>query len=140
MGSVLVYQTDPVGAWGEVLEAAGHSAQVVTRVRDALALVRDGGIDVVVIDALDPRVGVADLAHELDELPDAPPVVLISASPDAPEISVRIGAAVFLAKPVDPEELLAVIARMATHTRPVFLVELDDEPTSQHTIAKLSAS
>ena len=141
MGSILVLQADPSGAWGEALEAAGHATQVVTRVRDAMHLVKDGGIEVIVIDALDPRVGVADLANEIAELPEAPPIILISSSPYAPSISVRIGAAAFLPKPLDVAELIALVARMATHTRPVLLVDLEDEPTTEHhSVGKIHAS
>ena len=133
MGSILVIQADPAPpAWGPILERAGHTTQVVTLVRDAMPLVRDGGIDVIVIDAVDPRVGIADLATKLAELPDAPPVVLVSSSPFAPELSVRISAAAFFAKPCDPDELVALIGRMVTHTRPVLRVDVDDEPTMLH--------
>ncbi len=144
VGSILVVQADPTPPmWATVLDDAGHTTQVVTHVRDALPFVRDGGIEVIVIDAIDPRDGIAELAKKLANLPDAPPVVLVSSSPFAPEISVRIGAAAFLAKPCDPDELVALIGRMVTHTRPVFLVELDDEPTGQVRIAdagKITAS
>ena len=147
MGSILVVQTDPTSpAWGSVLETAGHTAQVVT-LREALSYVRDGGTDVVVIDAVDPRTGIIDLARSIAVLPDAPPVVLVSSSPHAPEISVRIGAAAFLPKPCDPEELIALVGRMTNHTRPVFLVDFgesddDNEPTMMRARAsgKLVAS
>lgn len=95
--------------------------------RDALSTIRDGGIDVVVIDAYDPSVGVIELAAALEDLPDTPPLVLISGSPAAPEISARICAAHFLAKPCEPDELVGVVDRLLDHHRPI--VVLDDEPT-----------
>jgi len=95
--------------------------------RDALSTIREGGIDVVVIDAYDPCVGVVELAAALEALPDTPPLVLVSASPAAPEISARICAAHFLAKPCEPDELVDVVDRLLHHHRPV--VVLDDEPT-----------
>lgn len=116
--------------WDTALDRAGHTTQVVP-LRDALRFAKDGGIDVIVIDALDPRAGILELSRALAGLPDSPPLVLVSSSPYAPEVSVRIGAAAFLPKPCDPAELVAVVGRMVSHTRPVFLVDLDDdnEPT-----------
>ena len=75
--------------------------------REALAVVRDGGFDAVVIDVYDPSAGIVDLALGMNALPDAPPIILLSDSPAAPWISVRIGAATFVPKPCDPEEVVA---------------------------------
>ena len=106
---------------------AGHSVLAATAMREALPVIRDGGIDVVVIDAYDPRAGVIELARAIDALPDAPPIILVSGSPDAPEISARIGAAAFLPKPCEASELVTAIARLVGQLRPVRIVE--DEPT-----------
>ena len=95
--------------------------------REALPLIREGGIDAVVIDAYDPRAGVIELARSIEALPDAPPIILVSGSPEAPEISARIGAAVFLAKPCEPAELVAAVNRLLGAPRPMRVVE--DEPT-----------
>ena len=78
-------------------------------VREALLRLREGGIDAVVFDALDPRVGVPDLARQMESLPDTPPLVLISGSPHAPEISVRVGAAAFIPKPYEPTTLVRTL-------------------------------
>jgi CheY-like chemotaxis protein len=94
---------------------------------DALLLIRDGGIDAVVIDAHDSCAGVVELARSIDALPDAPPVVLVSSSPLAPEISARIGAAGFLPKPCEPGELAEVVRRFSGALRPVLVLE--DDPT-----------
>ena len=96
-------------------------------IHDALPSIRDGGIDVVVIEGHDACAGVGELARGLDALPDAPPIVLASGSPAAPEISARIGAAHFLPMPCDPDELVAVVGRLLGRLRPVLVV--DDEPT-----------
>ncbi len=114
MGSILLVESDPEtsGVWSEALAAAGHSVLVATAIREALPAIMDGGIDVVVIDSYDPRVGVADLARAIAALPDAPPVILVSGSPLAPEISARIGAATFLPKPCESAELIHAITRL----------------------------
>jgi two-component system catabolic regulation response regulator CreB len=125
----LLVEADPetCGHWSADLSVAGHAVFTATAMRDALAAIREGGIDVVVIDAYDPCVGVVELAAALEHLPDTPPLVLVSGSPSAPEISARISAAHFLAKPCEPDELVDVVGRLLHHHRPVLV--LDDEPT-----------
>lgn len=92
-------------------------------------MVRDGGIDVVVVDAYDPRIGTVDLARSIALLPDAPPLILVSGSPHAPEISARMGAVAFVPKPCDPNEIVVVVERVVGAQRPVRIV--DDEPTTR---------
>ena len=55
--------------------------------------------------------------------------MLISSSPHAPEISARVGAAAFIPKPYDPDEMVVTIDRVTGATRPVKLIEEDEEPT-----------
>lgn len=128
VGSIVLVEADPEtrNLWSGTLREEGH-AVLEASLWDALALICEGGIDVVVVDAGDPRAGVEQLAGSIAALPDAPPLVLISGSPAAPEISARIGAAHFLAKPCDPAELMAIVGRLAGRVRPVLV--LDDEPT-----------
>ncbi|MBA3540680.1 MAG: response regulator [Deltaproteobacteria bacterium] len=131
MGSIVIVQPDASDSWAPAVDAAGHAVQVASTTRDAMLLVCDGGIDLVIIDTLDPRVGLVDLARKIAALPDAPPIVLVSGSPHAPEISARIGAAVFLPKPCEPAELVAVIDRLVGQHRSVRAIE--DEPTGPRT-------
>jgi len=129
VGSILLVETDPetYGRWSDGLGIAGHAVLTTSAMRDALSTIREGGIDVVVIDSYDPRIGVVDLAAALERLPDTPPLVLVSGSPAAPEISARICAAHFLAKPCEPDELVDVVHRLLLGHRPVLVLE--DEPT-----------
>lgn len=121
MGSILLVESDPVISelWATALGAAGHAVLTATGPREALLLVRDGGIDVVVVDSYDPRVGVVELARNMDALPDAPPIILISGSPTAPEISARIGAAAFIAQPCEVAEVISAVERLVGEVRPV---------------------
>jgi DNA-binding NtrC family response regulator len=129
VGSILLVESDPDTSdeWSRTLGAAGHAVLTASLARDALTLIREGGIDVIVIDTYDPRAGVVELARSIEALPDAPPVILISGSPDAPEISARIGAASFLPKPCEPGELVAAVNRLLGELRPIRTFE--DEPT-----------
>ena len=141
MGSILLVETDPEtrGLWTAALRTDEHDVLVTKTLRDALALIRDGGIDVVVIDTYDPRVGIVELARSLEALPDAPPIVLVSSSPLAPEISVRIGAATFVAKPCEAHEVGEAAHRLLGDVRPVRVVADDDgnedEPTGPNRVA-----
>jgi DNA-binding response OmpR family regulator len=129
VGSILLVEADPVTCdqWSAAVSAAGHAVLSATALRDALPLIRDGGIDAVVIDAYDPRHGVIELARSIEALPDAPPIILVSGSPAAPEISVRIGVAAFIPKPCEPSEIVAAVNRLIGALRPVRAFE--DEPT-----------
>ena len=130
MGStILIVESDPDtrDRLGNALRGASHEVIVAATMSEAFLRLGEGGIDVVVIDSFDPRVGVVDLVKNMNTLPDTPPVVLVSGSPFAPEISARIGAAAFLPKPLDLAEIAAVVDRLLGHLRPVR--SFDDEPT-----------
>ena len=131
MGTVLLVETDRETAqrWARDLGAAGHEVLIADTLRAAPPVIREGGIDVVVIECHGQCVGVIELARDIELLPEPPPIVLVSSSPVAPEVSVRIGAAAFLAKPCEPAELLAAVARLLGKLRPVRAFE--DEPTGR---------
>jgi len=128
MGSILLVEADAVisDAWSAAIAASGHSVLTASGMREALAVVREGGVDVVVIDVYDARAGVVELAKAMNALPDAPPIVVVSESPAAPRVSVRIGAAAFVPKPCEPDEVVAAVRRLLWNTRPLFT---EDEPT-----------
>jgi CheY-like chemotaxis protein len=129
VGSILLVEADAVTSdeWAAALAAAGHSVLTASGMREALQQVREGGIDAVVIDVYDPRAGVVELARGMEALPDAPSIILISGSPEAPECSARIGAAIFVPKPCEPSEVVAAVAQLLGNLRPVRVLE--DEPT-----------
>ena len=81
--------------------------------RDALPLIREGGIDVVVIDAYDPRVGVVELARSIEALPDAPPIVLSRARRTRPRSPRGSAPPTFLPKPCEPSEVVAAVGHAA---------------------------
>ena len=129
MGSILLVEADVTTSeeWQAAITSAGHEVITASGMREALKLVREGGIDVVVIDCYDPRAGVVELARGMEALPDAPSIVLVSGSPAAPEISARIGAATFLPKPCETSEVVTAVDQLLGRLRPVRF--LDDEPT-----------
>jgi two-component system OmpR family response regulator len=129
VGNILLVEAEPAtsDAWAAALLAAGHAVLTAAGMREALSMVRDGGIDVVVIDVYDPRAGLLELARGMNALPDAPPIVLVSESPAAPSVSVRIGASMFVPKPCEPGEVVLAIDRLLRPSGvfPAF----DEEPT-----------
>jgi len=132
VGSILLVESDPETCelWSTALGAAGHAVLAATALKEALPLIRDGGIEVVVIDAYHLQqlsASVVELARGIQALPDAPPLILISSEPDAPELSARIGAATFLPKPCEPSEILNAVSALLGRLRPVRALE--DEPT-----------
>lgn len=130
MGSILLVESDPDtrDRLGSAMREAGHEVLLAITLREAYLRISEGGIDAVVVDSYDPRVGVVDLARSMNALPDAPPLVLLSLSPYAPEISARIGATAFLPKPCDLGDLIAIVDRLANDVRPVRSFE-DEDPT-----------
>ena len=129
MGSILIVEADPLTSdqWATAITAAGHSVLSANAMREALPLIREGGIDAIVIDSHDPRIGVMELARSIEALPESPPIILVSGSPAAPEMSARIGASAFLPKPCEPAELVQLVNRLLGALRPVRAFE--DEPT-----------
>jgi DNA-binding NtrC family response regulator len=133
VGTVLVVDSDPDtrNRIESAIANAEHTVLLALSMREAFEVISEGGIDVIVIDSYDPRIGVVELARSIEALPDAPPIVLVSRSPYAPEISARIGAAAFIPKPLDPRDLVAAIGRLLGEVRPVRVVDMaGDEPSS----------
>jgi DNA-binding NtrC family response regulator len=119
------------------MQEAGHEVITALTMREAFLRVSEGGIDVVVVDSYDPRVGIVELARSMNTLPDAPPVLLVSASPHAPEISARIGAASFIPKPFEPSEVITSISRIVGEVRPTRVIDEGSAPTDMREMNEL---
>jgi CheY-like chemotaxis protein len=97
--------------WVAWLEARGHAVVLAPHADRAVDRVREGGIDLVILDyEVDGDVGrFVDVMHRL---PEPAPFVLISSASDAPAVSARLGAAAFLPKPFPFDELARVLSRV----------------------------
>jgi DNA-binding NtrC family response regulator len=135
VGSILLVEADRDIAeqWALALREQGHEVVTTDAMRDVLPLIREGGIDCVILDTYTPRTGVVELARAIEQVPDAPPMVLVSGSPDAPEISARAGAAAFVALPCEPSELVTAVARLVGRVRPVLVVADDPSDSRPNT-------
>lgn len=123
------------------LEAQGHQV-IAAGATDGEERLREGGIDVVVVEyELDG--GIEPFVQALDRLPDPPPFVLVGGTSDAPAGSARLGAAAFIMKPCNPDELVSVLRRMMptsarssgqhrAHPAGAEVEHVDDEPTQPH--------
>ncbi len=128
VSTVLVVQAhrDLNKDWCAAVEAAGHTVISAQGVADGVRRVREGGIDVILVDHWRSEGGLTEFVNELERLPDPPPFVLISDSPRAPEISARVGAAAFVPKPCSNDEIIKTVQRLGA--MPV-RGDMDDEPT-----------
>ena len=128
MSTVLVVQADSAlnQDWCAAIESVGHTVISARGVAQGILRLREGGIDVILVDHWDSHSGLADFVGEVQRLPEPPPFVLISDSPRAPEISARMGAAAFVPKPVTTDEIVEIARRFsAIPVNPVF----EDEST-----------
>ena len=98
----------------------------VADVAEGVQNAREGGIDAVVLDSLDPARSARALIDELQRLPEPPPLILVSSSPQAPEQSAHLGAAAFVPKPCTPEDVALAVDKVVSSRRPRTIVEDDD--------------
>jgi DNA-binding NtrC family response regulator len=122
---LLVDSNTSIRSARETLEAHGHDVLEATSAADGEQRLREGGIDVVVVEYELPG-GIEAFVGRLERLPDAPPFVLVAGSADAPAVSARLGATAFLVKPCNPDELCGVLARIVPPATPS---RIDDGPT-----------
>ena len=91
-----------------VLRSEGLDAEHCVLGRDALTAVRNGGIDVVVLDVGLPDMSGFDVCRELRQFSDVP-VIFLTARTDEIDriIGLELGADDYVAKPFSPRELVA---------------------------------
>ncbi len=112
-------------AWTDALRLRGHAVVDVGDVAEGVRHAREGGIDAVVLDSVDPARSARALIDELQRLPEPPPLILVSSSPRAPEQSAHLGAAAFVPKPCTPEDVVHAAEKLVT-ARPRSIIDDDD--------------
>ena len=106
-------QTDRVFL-GNIIEAGGHQVYFAPDGEQAFKTYMRKSIDVVVTDLLMPNVDGMEFIVSLKTLfPSAPVVAISGQGPELLFEAKNKGACVTLAKPVDPQELLEAIAKVA---------------------------
>ena len=99
-----------------LLRADGHLVELCEDGAEALGRVGQGGIDLVLLDVLMPRLSGTEACRLLKGMAGGVflPVILLTAKNDAPSRveGLRMGADDYVGKPFDPEELSARVAAM----------------------------
>jgi DNA-binding response OmpR family regulator len=131
VATILLVQNDPTlrGAWSRALRIRHHDVIGASDLDTAIGYAREGGVDVVVFDGSGREPDGRALVEELDRLPEPPPMILVSSSPRAPELSAHLGAATFVPKPCTGEDIVAECERLSSRRPRRVLVE--DEPTDR---------
>ncbi len=142
VATILVVQADPAlrRAWTAALRDGGHAVLEVGDVTEGVRHAREGGIDAVILDSVDPSRSARALVDELERLPEPPPLVLVSSSPRAPEQSAHLGAAAFVPKPCSPDDVLHAVTRVVSGRPRSILGDLaldDDENTEKRRLDQL---
>lgn len=97
------------------LELAGFEVTVACDGHEAVEAQRSAPADVIVLDAMMPRMSGLDALRALRRAGDRTPVMMVSAHRDSAELreAISAGASETLTKPIDWEELLGTIRRLA---------------------------
>ena len=98
---------------GRSLAGAGYEVVTVENGREALAQLREAPFDVIVSDIVMPELDGIQLLRAIRERDPDVPVVLVTGAPDVDTAmqAVRLGALLYLTKPVDLEEIKHAVAR-----------------------------
>lgn len=128
MAAILVVDPDPIQieALRRTIATAGHAFLHADTVTAAIDILRDGGVDLAIIHYTD-GISLDEMSEGLRRLPDQPPFLLISGAIDAPSMSARHGAAEFIARPWQEEELERAIRRVLEERAPH--TEFEETPT-----------
>lgn len=116
MRKVLIIDDDPdIGRMIKMLlEYKGYSVTVLERSGQTAEIVRNNGINLVIMDMLLSGTNGIDVCDSLktDSAIANIPVIMMSAHPDAKKICLEGGADDFIAKPFDMQELLSKVENL----------------------------
>lgn len=117
-----------------ILEEAGMLTERVVEPQRAFEALEAFGPDMVLMDIYMPGCSGSDLALMIRQMPDyfALPIVYVSSETDRRKqlVAMRIGADAFMAKPVEPEELVSAVAIRAERMRALRSLIARDSLTS----------
>jgi DNA-binding response OmpR family regulator len=112
---VLVVEDDPdlAALEAQLLEEHGHRVEVASNGREALAAVERTSPDLILLDMKMPVMSGREFADEYRRARPSPaPIVVVTAAEDAQRRAAEVGASGWIAKPFDPDELVAHVMRL----------------------------
>lgn len=126
MQTILLAEDDPAiaDAVAIALRAEGHAVECVALGGDALARLREGGVDLVLLDVGLPDLSGFEVCRRLRGHSDVPVVFLTARSEEVDRVlGLELGADDYVCKPFSPRELAArVRARLRRHAAPAAAV------------------
>src|SRR5581483_6970542 len=112
---ILLVEDEPnmVRTLSKILERRGLAVSTAANGREALALVEEQPVDVMITDLNMPVMDGMALLRELKDNPDRPSVVVLTGygTVQSAVEAMKLGAADYLIKPCNPEELMIVVDR-----------------------------
>jgi len=112
---VLVVEDDPdlAALEAELLEEHGHHVEVAYNGREALAAVERVAPDLILLDMKMPVMSGREFLEEYRRAQPSPaPIVVVTAADDAQVRAAEVGASGWIAKPFDPDALVANVMRL----------------------------
>jgi DNA-binding response OmpR family regulator len=118
---ILVVDDDPsiLALTTAVLHDEGYEALPAPGGARALEIAKASQVDLILLDLRMPDVSGWDVARELKRRASCPPIVVITASPDAARVAREIGAAGYIEKPFALNDLLQIVARLCSPIRAI---------------------
>ncbi len=100
-----------------MLEDEGYEALTASGGEEALKIVRENGIDLILLDVMLPDIGGVEVLRRTREVESSIPVIMISghATIEAAVESTKLGAYNFIEKPLLPEKVILTIKRALEH-------------------------
>src|SRR5438477_13136950 len=122
MANVLIVDDDPTFSEGlsEALTALGHTPQTASSGREGLATLSEK-VDAVLLDLNMPGMDGIEVLRRIRSQESPPAVVVLTAFASAENTieAMRLGAFGHLTKPIGPDELKALVERLASRRGPV---------------------
>jgi DNA-binding response OmpR family regulator len=112
---ILVVEDDPdlAALEAELLEEHGHQVEIASNGREALAAVERAAPDLILLDMKMPVMGGREFVDEYRRAQPSPaPIVVVTAADDAQVRAAEVGASGWIAKPFDPDALVANVMRL----------------------------
>ena len=112
---ILVVEDDPdlAALEAELLEEHGHHVEVAYNGREALAAVERAAPDLILLDMKMPVMSGREFVDEYRRAQPSPaPIVVVTAADDAQVRAAEVGASGWIAKPFDPDALVANVMRL----------------------------